>query len=150
MLHSWLAPHAEHTPPPTPHAVLDGVVLHTPPLVQHPPQEVPPQLQAPPLHDCIAAQVPHAFPADPQALVDWLAKRTQLAPWQHPFGHELAVHVHTPDALQACPETHPAHAAPPVPHCVADSPLYGTHVFPSQHPFGHEVASHTHLPAVHS
>lgn len=103
--------------------MLEGVVLHTPPLVQHPLHEVPPQLHAPALHDCIAAQVPHAFPPDPHALVDWLAVRTQLAPWQHPSGHELGVHVHAPDALQAWPETHPAHTAPPVPHCVADSPL---------------------------
>jgi hypothetical protein len=68
--HSWLAAHVVHTPPPTPHAVVDGVVLHTPPLVQHPLQEVPPQLHAPLLHDCIAAQVPQALPFDPHALVD--------------------------------------------------------------------------------
>jgi hypothetical protein len=47
-LHSWLAVHVAHTPPPTPHAWLEGVVLHTP-FAQHPLQEAPPQLHAPPL-----------------------------------------------------------------------------------------------------
>lgn len=79
VLHSWLAPHVAHTPPPRPQVELDGVVLHTP-LAQHPLHDVPPQLQAPALQAWPVAQVPHALPADPHAVADWLAVRTQVVP----------------------------------------------------------------------
>ena len=79
VLHSCLAAQLAHVPPPRPQAVLDGVVLHTP-LAQQPLQDAPPQLHAPPLHACPPAHVPHAFPAEPHALVDWLAVSTHVAP----------------------------------------------------------------------
>jgi hypothetical protein len=64
-------------------------------------QEVPPQLHAPALHAWPPAQVPQAFPAEPHALVDWLAVGRHVVPLQQPFGHEVGVHVHVPTALQA-------------------------------------------------
>jgi hypothetical protein len=117
--HSCFAAHMAHVPPPRPHAVVDGVVLHTP-LAQHPLHDVPPQLQAPPPQAWPDAHVPHALPADPQALGDWLAGRTQVAPWQQPPGHEEGVQVQVPALPQAWSAAHDPHAAPPAPHCVAD------------------------------
>jgi hypothetical protein len=40
------------------------------PLEQQPLHEVAPQLHAPALHDCPAAHIAHALPAEPQAIVD--------------------------------------------------------------------------------
>lgn len=79
VLHSCLVAQLAHVPPPRPHAVFDGVVLHTP-LAQQPLQDVPPQLHAPPLQAWPPAHDPHAFPANPHALLVWLAVRTQFAP----------------------------------------------------------------------
>ena len=119
VLQSWFAPHTAHTPPPTPQADVDGVVLHTP-LAQHPLHDAPPQLQAPPLQAWPAAHIPHALPEDPHALVVWLAVRTQVVPSQQPPGHEDGVQVHAPAALQAWLAAHIPHEAPPVPHFVED------------------------------
>jgi hypothetical protein len=91
------------------------------PELQHPAHEVPPQLQAPPLHDCPPAHIPQTFPADPQALPDWFAVSRQVSPWQHPFGQEPDVHVHVPEPTQAWLAPHAPHAAPPAPHFVASS-----------------------------
>ena len=113
-------------------------------------QEAPPQLHAPALQVCPAAQVPQAFPAEPHALVDWLAVGRHVSALQQPFEHEAGVHVHVPRALQACPGAHAAHAAPPLPHLLAGWLPLGTQVVPSQQPFGHEAASQTHLPLLHS
>jgi hypothetical protein len=119
--HSCLAAQVEQVPPPRPQVVLDGVVLHTP-LAQHPLHEVPPQLQAPPLHAWPDAHVPHPLPADPHALVDWSAVRTQVAPMQQPPGHEDGVQLQAPAALHAWLAAHLPHEAPAVPHVVADWP----------------------------
>ncbi len=93
-------------------------MLHTP-IAHHPRQEAAAQLQPPALHVCPAAHVPHALPADPHALVDWLAPVTHVAPWQQPVEQEPGVHVHAPALPHACPVPHFPHAAPPVPHWVA-------------------------------
>jgi len=121
-LQSCLVAQLAHVPPPRPHAVVDGVVLHTP-LAQHPLHEAPPQLQAPALHAWPDAHVPHAFPADPHALVDWFAVRTQVAPWQQPPEHEDGVQVHVPEVLPAWLAPHDPHMAPPTPHSLVDCPV---------------------------
>ena len=149
-LHSCLVGQLAQVPPPRPHAVFDGVVVQTP-FAQHPLHEVPPQLHDPPTQPWPDAQVPQALPADPHALDDWPAVRTQVAPWQQPPGHDAGVHVHAPALLQAWLAAHEPHAAPPAPHWFADWPVYGTQVAPLQQPIGQDVASHTHDPlGVHS
>jgi hypothetical protein len=67
-LHSWLALQAEHTVPPSPHAVLDEPT-HVP-EEQQPLQLTFPQLHAPLLHVWPELQAPHALPAEPQRLAD--------------------------------------------------------------------------------
>ena len=54
------------------------------------------------LHAWPAAQAPHAWPPEPQALVDCPDASVQV-PFasQQPPGHEDAVHSHAPDAPHA-------------------------------------------------
>ena len=114
--------HAEHTAPLVPQLVADSLATasHVPAL-QHPVQEVPPQLQAPALHAWPPAHIPHAPPPEPHIVVDWFAVSTHVSPEQQPFGHDAGVQVHAPAALQAWLAPQAAHAAPPTPHFVASS-----------------------------
>lgn len=91
----------------------------------------------------------------------------QTLPAQHPVGHEVASHTHTPP-LHRCPleqagpppQVHPPLAQPsatcelqvvqplpPLPHALT---LAVMHVEPLQHPPGHEVASQVHAPPTHA
>ena len=156
-LQAWLGMQATHAPPPAPHAVAEGAVLHCP-LLQQPVQLAPPQLQAPAVQACPIAHALQALPAEPHTLAVWVANSTQLLPWQQPPGQEAGVHSQTPLAPQACRAAQAAQAAPAAPHFAAVWVAYKTQapVVASQQPLGHEVASQTHVvplqrcPAAHA
>ena len=67
-LQAWLAAHATHCLPLAPHADADAVTQL--PFMQQPEQLMLPQLQAPLLHVCPPAHMPHALPPDPQTVAD--------------------------------------------------------------------------------
>ncbi len=72
-----------------------------------------------------------------------------MLPAQQPPEHEVALQMHWPEALHACPAAHPPHAAPPAPHAANDCAEYPSHVpASSQQPFAHVVGSHAHVPFV--
>jgi hypothetical protein len=86
------------------------------PFEQQPLQLVPPQLQAPLLQACPDEQVPQAFPAEPQVLVDCAEVATQLPlASQQPFGQEEGVQTQVPEVPQLCPLAQPPQAAPAAP-----------------------------------
>jgi hypothetical protein len=53
------------------------------------------------LHSCVGAHTEHAAPAAPHTPFVCEAYGTQVSPWQHPFGHELASQTQCPVALHA-------------------------------------------------
>jgi hypothetical protein len=99
--------------------VTDGLELHVP-FAQQPLHDVPPQLHAPPLHDCPAAHGPHSLPAEPQLLAFWFATSTHVSPLQQPPVHDVFVHEHLPAILsQSRLAPHPEHLAPAAPQLAA-------------------------------
>jgi hypothetical protein len=172
--------------PPAPHVVSDEVT-HAP-LWQQPVHVDPLHVHVPPAHcspvahcpfvphvhlpvaasqpsDTLGSQAWHVAPPSPHAV---LLGVTHCNPWQHPLGHEAAVHEHLPwthcwplpHALVAVPHTHvPAalhvsptfgshvvQVAPLAPHVVTPAV---SHVVPLQQPVVHDVESHTHWPPTH-
>jgi len=94
-LQAWFAAHATHCPPLAPHAVADAVMQV--PFAQQPLQLMLPQLHAPLLHVCPDAHMPHALPADPQAVVDCADCATQRpCESQQPLGQEVGLQTHVP------------------------------------------------------
>jgi hypothetical protein len=82
----------------------------------------------------VAPSVPHA---------ETVSAVTQVAPLQHPLGHEAASHAHWP-LVHVWPLPQATQAAPAVPQV----PVLSVSHWPLalQHPFGHEAASQTHWP----
>jgi hypothetical protein len=71
-------------------------------------------------HACPIEHAPHAAPAAPQTMGDWLAWTTQApASSQHPALHEAAVHTHVPVESHACPGAQAPQAIPGLPHVPA-------------------------------
>jgi hypothetical protein len=111
-------------------------------------------------------QFTHAEPPVPQEEDDLVVM--QVAPEQHPLGHDAGSQTHAPP-WQSCPDPHAdpipqAHAPdveqlsafveshvtqpfPSVPQLMSDAP---SQVVPEQQPVGQEVALHTHAPAEHT
>jgi hypothetical protein len=111
--------HGVHVAPFTPHAAFVDITHW--PLWQQPLQLAWPQEHAPFEHVWPMAQVPHALPAEPHALVDCDAIRMQApVASQQPPGHEAGVHTHLPADPHVWPVAHPVHAAAPVPQALAD------------------------------
>jgi hypothetical protein len=89
--------HAAQAAPPAPHtdAVCEAYGTHALPL-QHPcGHDVASQTHWPVavLHSCVEAHAEQAAPAEPQTPLVCDANGTQVAPLQHPFGHDAASHT---------------------------------------------------------
>jgi hypothetical protein len=72
VLHSWLAPHAAHTPPFAPHSWFETGLTHWA-LAQQPLQLVPPHEHAPALHASPGLHWPQPLPEEPQTVLDCAA-----------------------------------------------------------------------------
>lgn len=107
-----------------------------------------------------SAQLLHDSPITPHSAP--VGGLRQNVPWQHPFGHESAVHTHAP-FWHSCPTrhggllphaqppfaqlferwSHAMHGPPSLPHAPVSVML--THWFDWQHPL-HDTGSQTHMP----
>ena len=170
---------ASHAFPPAPHELDTSPARHAPAVLQQPlgheaasqtqvlPTQRWPTVQAgpvphrqAPLDEQLSERTSHAAqvaPAEPQVVSD---RVVQVAPSQHPPGHDVSSQMQRP-AAQVCPGAHGA----PAPHMQAPAPeqalaIFGSHVVhnapanpqavrlrgwhtpPAQHPSGHEDASH--------
>ena len=121
VLHSCWLPQAVQVPPLAPQVVFEEVT-HAP-FEQQPPQLVPPQLQAPPLQVWPDAQVPHAAPFEPQALVFCAEVATHFRSRRNSRPSTTSgVQPQTPAAPQAWPLGQGAQVAPLVPQLPIDWP----------------------------
>jgi hypothetical protein len=93
----------------------------------------------------LAEQAPHAAPAIPHWLFDWLAVATQVVPLQQPFGHAVALQTQAPPVEQVVPPGQAVHAPPFVPHVAANGGAWHWRL-PSQQPPAQEEALQTHMP----
>jgi len=180
-LHVSVPAHVWQDEPPLPQALAALPVSQTAPLQQPVGQEVPSQTQVPPRQRWpmeqaapvpqaqepmdehpsaeVGSQLVHALPAAAHAVTE---SGLQVAPSQHPLGHEASSHVHTDPVPQAWPVPQGAavphwqapddvhvsaptpqstHVEPAAPHVEADRV---SHMAPVQQPLGHDVASQTH------